>query len=505
MDKFRRFMFPKIKKSAQKVGIAVHKHCFFCLLASLLLPQLGAQPLPTGTDSTLRCYRIVEVNIVGNKRTKTRIIQQEMRLSVDSTYCNKDWGELLKLEQQWIYGTGLFDTVKVSLEPILSVPEEAKLIVSLKERWYFYPAPVFRLSQYSFLYWWRQLRRDFRYVSYGAGLAHLNFRGLNDRLFVLAQIGNERAFRLNYIWPYSRLASGALIGWRASFAFSQARSLVYETFSHRAVDLTTEEGFLQTEGGTTLGLNYRPQRQIEHKLELGFWHQGISDALHGRNMFFLQSSAQGASLQRRSLGLEYTLAIDLREQRRYPLEGSYLKIEAQRYGLGVFSEIDLNRLRIFYGKYLSLGKKWYLSNLVRGTVSLPLDQAYRDYEALNTGTEMRGYQNYLIQGPLLLHANTLLKREVFHWAYRAKREKQGLMRYFSYIPFTFYGYLYANVGYVRSYPRQQGAEWLNDTLLLGVGPGIELLTFYDLVFGFYYAFTRHENQAGFSVRIGGGN
>ena len=470
-------------------------------LSCLLLQPLQAQQ-PASPDTTLSCYTITSIDILGNKRTRPRAIFQEMRLRLDSTYCAQDWHELLEREKNWIYGMGLFDTVGVSLKQLPS-GTEVQLQVNVKERWYLYPLPIFRISQYDPLFWWRQLDKDFRYVSYGLGLAHLNLRGLNDKLFSQLEFGNERSFMINYRGPYRQLHSGALLSWSAFFDFSQTRSLVYDNLDHRAADLSILDDFLHTGVAASFGISYRPHQQIEHELKINFQYRRISDTLHKVNNFWLQPTSLGAAPQRRALGLAYNFTIDQRDRRNYPLRGRYLSINLQRYGLGAFSEIDITRLRVFYGSYWDLGKKWYLSQLSRASFSLPLGQAYLDYETLNLKTEMRGYQNKFIQGPHFAHANLLLKRQLFHWAYKSKSQRKGIAQYFSYIPFTFYGYTYINAAAVRSYPQQRLR--LNDTLLIGAGPGLELLTFYDVVLGVYYAFTLHGPQPGFYVGLGGGN
>ena len=495
---------------------ATSKRAILCLFLSLLSTRIQAQitPLDTGSqlnqqatptkiEDSLHCYKIAGVEVAGNKRTKSRIILQEMKLRTDSTYCSRNWKKLLYDEQSWIYGLGIFDTVSVSMQHVPSRDSLVHLLVNVKERWYVYPIPVIKVSQYSFGYWWQHLDRDLSYVSYGVGLAHHNFRGLNDKFFTLLQLGNELSSIFTYIGPYSRLPSGALLGYSLTTTFSRIRSIIHDNLSHEAQDIQSNDSFLQTRSISIATLNYRSSINTEHIIGVSFEYHSIADTLHKLNPTFLQSKSKGAAKRRRVVGVGYSLKNDLRKQPRYPLEGSYLEITVSQQGLGIFSEMNLSQLNLFYGKYVPLGKKWYLSGLLRSTLSAPFDQAYVDYQELSLNARVRGYNIYFIQGPLLFHSNMILKKHIFHWAYRAKKKRKGLRHYLSYIPFTLYGYVYANANYVQRYSEQH-SDRLNNVLLFGVGPGMELLTIYDFVLGAQYAFTRYDQLFGFYVTIGGG-
>ena len=493
---------------------ALSKYCFFCLILSLFSIHLKAQstPLDTGNninsslstevEKKVRCYKIEEVEVIGNERTYARTIRQEMKLRLDSTYCSDNWEELLESDQAWIYGMSIFDTVSVTMNEIPGSTSAVGLVVSVKERWYVYPIPVFKISQYPLMYWWQHLERDFSYISYGAGLTHLNLRGLNDKLYALVQLGNERSIKLRYRGPYVQLPSGALLSYKITTSFSQIKSIIYDNSTQEVYDTQLREVFSQTKSTSTATLRYRPQINTEHRVTISFQYYSLSDTLHNLNPYFLQPKSRGSTKRRRALGLSYSFKTDRRKQPRYPLEGSYFEVNVSRNGLGAFSEMNLSRLRVFYGKYVPLGGKWYISTLLRTAFSAPFNQAYVDYQELNLGGNMRGYTPYLVQGPILLHSNVLLKKHIFHLAYRSKKKRKGLMNYLSYIPFTLYSYLYANAGYVHSYPDRLAQ--FNNRLLFGVGPGLELLSIYDVVFGAYYAFTRHGSQVGYYITIGGG-
>ena len=473
-------------------------------LDSIPSASLGSIPSAQSSDSSdVVCYQIKELRIYNNKRTKLRLFSQEMRLQLDSTYCSSDWDKWLAKERAWIYGTGLFDTVDVILRP-LDTPPEAAIEVSVKERWYIYPRPIISFGQYSAGYWWSELNRSFKYISYGIGLSHQNLRGLNDRLSMNIRLGNEPALLFRYTGPDRKYPSGRLFGYGLLASYASTRSLIFNNVEHMPIALTNDSDFLHTRLSASFLLRYRPRINLRHAIRLTFEYRSISDSLHNQNATFVEPLSLGQGKVRRGLGLVYSLVVDRRDQQHYPLRGSYLGIELQRYGLGAFRDMNLSRFRLNYRKYITLSKNWYLSNLLRSSFSLPLRQAFVDYESLNLSFQVRGYQGAFVQGPLFFHFNTLLKRWVFEHSFRFKRLERRFWRYISYVPITAYGYVYANASWVASYPKF-GKQAFTDELLIGIGPGAEILTFYDLIFGSYYAFTRHGSTLGIYVKLRGGN
>lgn len=476
---------------------------FLCVIGifSSLRPSLEVSSSTWALDSLPPiCYQIKELEIYNNKRTKRRLFVQEMRLQLDSTYCSSDWAKLLAKDQAWLYGTGLFDTVRVMLKPLS--PHQARLEVSVKERWYIYPRPIISFGQYSSGYWWNDLNRSFKYISYGVGLSHYNLRGLNDRFSMIIRLGHEPALLFRYTGPDFKYPSGRLLGYGISASYVTAHSRIYENIDHNAVVVADDDEFVHTRVNASFSLRYRSKINVQHFASLNFEHRNISSQLHERNNAFLEPLGQ--KKQRSGLSIVYRLVLDHRDRQHYPLRGYYLKAELRRYGIGVFNDIDLSRLRWDYRQYMTLSQNGYISSLLRGSFSLPLRQAFVDYERLNTFFSVRGYDDFYIQGPLFVHANVLLKRRMFKKAFRFKRLEKGWWRYVSYVPITVYGYFYVNTSWVMSYPRLQKQRF-TDELLHGFGPGAEILTFYDLIFGGYYAFTRHGNSLGIYITLRGGN
>ena len=485
----------------------MHKWYWFFsywLLFAPIYAQKNVENKSSASDKSpvSSCYTVAEIQIVGNNYTKERYILQEMSLHKDSTYCSKQWQEWLDKNEKLLYATNLFHTVQATWEVLPK--KRVKIVMTLKERWFLYPLVHFEIEDYSYRYWWNNLNRDLNYISYGIGLYHINFTGLGDRLNVYFNFGNEPAVELFYKIPYKQKRSGALIGYTFSSIYRRLRTVVARNKSNRPQVLQAMDAFYGTFTTNTFAVNYRPKVGIRHKFISGFQYVGISDTLHRLNPEFVQSAAQGSGKRRRNVVVSYELRLGDRIYHRYPLDSQQFWLHLTRYGTGIFSEINLSRIRLRYVKYIDVGRNWYISTLWHGAVSIPFEQAFYNAESLHFYQRLRGYDNYFIQGPLLFRGNIIAKKQVFNWNLGLKNSKNKLLQQFAHFPLVGYVYAYANMGYARSYPYQQEL-FLNDTLLYGGGLGVDILTFYDILIGGFYAFTRHGRNYGFSLSVGGGN
>jgi outer membrane protein assembly factor BamA len=91
------------------------------------------------------------------------------------------------LDHNNIYNLRLFNKVDI----VDSVSQnQATVIVTVSERWYFIPFPVLGMKY-----------RDLSKLYYGAGMMHENFRGRNEKLFALLYFGYDQLFMINYQNP----------------------------------------------------------------------------------------------------------------------------------------------------------------------------------------------------------------------------------------------------------------------------------------------------------------
>jgi hypothetical protein len=113
---------------------------------------------------------------------------------------------------------------------------------------------------------------------------------------------------------------------------------------------------------------------------------------------------------------------------------------------------------------------------------------------------VRGYEVYVVEGPYYGLNKTTLKKRIFARTYTLNLLP---IRQFRHIPLSIFLKTYADVGYVRNYPKyvtDQVNMRLSDNLLSGVGAGIDIGASYDAVFRFEYTFNG-EGEDGFFFHI----
>ncbi len=146
----------------------------------LLVGVLYGQEFEDVFDST----KIIEIILVGNNHTKRDVILREMKSKIGDTLNAK----LLFEDQKRLLNTQLF--TRVEIQP---VPSEngTVLIVIVAERWYLFPYP--------FVY---RNERDWKKLSYGAGLLHQNFRGRNTVVDGSVWFGYNPGVKFYYSNPW---------------------------------------------------------------------------------------------------------------------------------------------------------------------------------------------------------------------------------------------------------------------------------------------------------------
>ena len=135
-------------------------------------------------DSSLVGKTIVSITIEGNKRTRPYIIQREMTQTIGQPM---DPG-LLELDRQRILNLNLFQQAVITTNQVDGL---VAILVSVKEIWYIFPYPIFFINE-----------RDWKNLSYGAGVTHINFRGRAEILSIQSWFGYNPSLRLDYTNPW---------------------------------------------------------------------------------------------------------------------------------------------------------------------------------------------------------------------------------------------------------------------------------------------------------------
>lgn len=466
--------------------------CLICMLllelanSSRVFAQKRAQQQPA--------YAVIsEVVLKGNQRTKPHIILRELDLQKGDTLYYEVGDSVLERNRNNVFNTNLFITVRLYLES--PMPPKAKLIVEMQERWYLFPFPLFELSDRNFNEWWNTYNADLSRTNYGLRFVQENFRGRNEKLDFLLQFGFTQAYSISYKVPY--IDRAMRYGLKFKVSFKQNKSIAYATEDHQLqfAESTTRSN-LREYLDVQLDLNRRDGFYKFHKLLLGYKRLWVADTIVKLNpRFFLNGS------QQQYLRLSYEFLYDDRDIAIYPLQGEAISLGIERRGLGIFNDLSQTRLSLGYAKYFPLSRSLYFDTQASALFSLQPEQPYSAAQALGYGNNfLRGYELYVIDGQGFITSKNNLKLRLF--------EAEPQLRFipipqFRTVPIACFLTAYLDAGFVHDRFFTQESQRFSNRPIIGGGLGLDVITFYNLVFKLNYS-VNSDLETGFYINFSTG-
>jgi outer membrane protein assembly factor BamA len=442
-------------------------------------------PLDTASKRVMTINRIL---IIGNKITHDRIISRELSLKTGDTISVWRLPHVLGRDKNKIYNLRLFNTV--SLRVLETSAESFDLLIEVTERWYIFPAPIFELSDRNFNEWYQNYNHDFNRVNYGLRLYRNNFRGRNERLAFTAQFGFTRKFDFSYQIPYiDRKQKQGLF---FTFDYGEPKNVAFFTQDHKLLYLQGRETLKKT-FGASVTYTYRKSFYETHSLQFAYRNTSVVDSIALLNPNYFKENGTHQSWK----SISYSFNSDHRDVILYPLKGyQYAGFISQTGLLG--DRVKQLEVNLTQARHWDLKKGYCLSNFTSVYLSTPKTQPYSLYTALGYRRQIiRGYEIYVIEGPAYFLNKTTFKKRLFKGSWQWD---DFPLPQFQYIPLAIYIKTYFDFGYVENYPyyKEMGFNTrLSDRWLGGAGAGLDVVTFYDLVFRFEYTFTREGTQGFF--------
>lgn len=461
----------------------------FCLL---LVIKVSAQNtdvtwppggnVPVDTSKSLKLH-ISKITVQGNRTTKAYIILREIQFKEGDSIPIHTITEAFQLAKQQVYNTTLFNEVNIKLDMLSAF--DIQVNVAVKERWYLYPSPQFKLVDRSFNDWWVTHNRDLSRVNYGLKFVHYNFSGRRDPLRIFLLNGYTRNISFSYSEPYSNRSLTQ--GFGISGGFSQNRETSYKTSYDNKILFFKKKDFIKTSWYGNA--SFRLQKGILSKQTFNVYysHLKIDDSIITK-----QYNPSYLNLDKTSLGIidfRYTWQYINVNNVSYPLKGTTAFATLAKRGLGLTGGINLFNTELGYSKYWAFKKEWFTSLEFLGNIKLPFDQPYINQQGLGYGeTYLRGLEYYVIDGVAYAAVKSTLKKKLFSFSipfpFKSKSHTS--------IPFTFFAKTYADAGFV--YNKKKYLTNLNNRLLYSGGFGIDVLSLYDITLRVEYSF----NQLGYN-------
>lgn len=370
--------------------------------------------------------KIDTIIITGNKNTKDYIIRREIlhpiHTHLDSLNMTEDINRL--------YNLGIFSTVDINIE-------NNTYNVNVVESFAILPDLVIDYNE------------NLKKWSYGLGLAHINFLGLNQNLYFGGAFIGEKWFAISLYNPW-------LYGDHVS-----ARTILYNRFSDNPFyNFSFNETYFLVESGFYKGL--------DNKFQFGFsYYKNKKHTIHEPSLIPNEKDIF------RYLNLEFSYQHDTRDVYKDPLKGHLFEFTTGYSKSLINNNSDISHLSISFSKFFLLDSKYLhepvFSYQVYTLLKFPnFDQLpIHEYEYMGGEDFIRGYSSFSDDYPDNFNKNI----EVSNIIYNHLELQSTILKKRDYgrIEFGVDGLLFINSGI--------GSKKFNnfslDNLLVGYGFGFK--------------------------------
>jgi len=435
---------------------------------------------------------IGEINIAGNNVTKRHIILREIPFHPNDTIIKSALPAKLKSAKENLLNISLFNFVTLDTVPAGS--DRINILVTVAERWYTWPVPIFEVQERNFNEWWKT--KNFDRANYGFFLNRENFRGRKEELSVFAQFGYTKKYGIAYDIPYftHKQTSGA------GFSFSYARNheVLYMTQDNHQLYFKNPDEYIRQELVGKLKYYYRKGIHNSHYLEAKFVDALVDDTILSYTINYFVNK----QTEMKYFALDYSYKSDYRDSKQYPLKGYFWEVEAVKLGLGILKDekLDVTNLFITLRDYEKLSNRFYFSIGLKFKASPSKNQPYYVQKGLGWRDYVRGYEYYVIDAQSYGTAKIGLKYEIIKP--HVKSFEIPALNKFSKFHYAFYVGIFGDAGYADDH-QYALANPLANSLIYGYGAGIDYVTYYDIVLRFEYSFNKMLEH-GFFVHFNAG-
>ncbi len=428
-------------------------------------------------DSVNALVTISDIIITGFKKTKPYVIQREVPFKKGEYFLYTDLRTKLGLCKQQLINTTLF--VDVDVKAVALDSSHVFIFIDVKERWYLFPIPYFRIVSRNFNTWWVEEKHNLNRIEYGLKFMQNNVSGRNDHLNVWFISGYTQQFSVRYDNPNidNKLKHGINIG----FGFRRNRELNYGMDSIRPNKIgfvKQDNRFIVNQNYVDFAYTYRPAIRTRHTLRASYVNTGIDEAVLKLNPCYFASSAT----RLKYADLTYNLSYTNLDYIPYPLKGFSGDLSIyKRFG----KNTDLWQLSGRGNYNIKFSPTSFIQLQATGLIRYPFSQPYYSNGLMgSTDFYMRGLEYYVVEGVAGGVARATVKNEILSFNLRNPINSKTHDK----IPFRVFIKGYGDLGY--AYTPKYGISRLNNKLLRTWGAGIDIVTFYDVVLRFEYSFNQ---------------
>jgi hypothetical protein len=431
----------------------------------------------TISDSRNHLFTVGNIILTGNKKTKAFIMLREIPFKTGDQYPLPVLIKKFEDARRQLMNTTLFHSVVVAAESFQG--DIVNIAVTVKERWYLFPAPYFKPIDRNLNQWIVEQKASLKRVEYGAKLYYYNATGRNDKLKFLFINGYTRQLSFSY----DRLYIDKKLKWglRTGFATGENREINYNTINDKQAFYKDNDNLIGSFLNAYTELTYRRAIRTRHSFGIGYSEKKVGDTILKLNPDFLNNGKKSI----RFPGLFYSMTYYDLDYNAYPTKGYAAEINVGKRGFD--KTINIWELHLKGTGNWHLWPKAFLNVTAYGGIKLPFRQPYINQRFLGYGDIfLQGFEYYVVDGAAGGFLKSSVNHEILNFKIRIPPVKKG--KEAQHIPFRIIGKMFGNTGYVHN--PQPGDNKLSNKLLYSGGIGLDIISFYDIVFKFEWAFNQ---------------
>lgn len=454
------------------LGVAICLFGGIMSRAQPLAPDSTQNTVSSRTPGSASAFIVGEIAISGNKKTKNHIIERELPFKEGDSVYLPDLVKQFEIARQQLMNTRLFIEAIVSLKSVKGYFVDVN--IEVKERWYLFPIPYVKPVDRNLSEWAKQGYGSDR-LNYGFKFTHYNLSGRNDKLRLWLVTGYTKQIEFQYDQPYADHTMKH--GYKVGFTYASNKEINYATVENQQQFTDTLSGFKRWAG--SVEYNYRPALRTFHNIRVGFSRLEVDKGILTLNPHYLSGGRTTVDLPE----IAYTIRHFQLDYIPYPLSGWSGEISLLKRG--IHTDTEMWQLLARYNRAIDLGKKWSFNWQSNGMLRLPFKQPFYNSQLFGYNDFfLRGLENYVVDGVAGLISRQTIRRELFRFNIPTFISSKSHDR----IPFRVYAKAYADAGYAHNKVFRDNS--LVNRMLYTAGGGIDIVTFYDLVFRFDYSFNQ---------------
>lgn len=416
-----------------------------------------------------------DIRLSGNQRTRGFIALREIPFRKGMRLPMEELNKQLVLAKQQLMNTLLFVDVSVYLASRKG--NVVTIQVDMKERWYFFPLPYFRLVDRNFNQWWVDQKRSLDRVNYGIKFTQNNLTGRNDELNIWLVNGYTQQFTLRYNLPFfdKKLKQGFNIG----FVSATQKEVNYATGNNKQLFYKQEEIAKKTLR-VDLTYSYRPGVKHRHYFRVAWNDEQVADTILKINPLYFPNGQS----RLRFLDFSYQYKYYDVDYIAYPTKGFLFEGNLYRRGLSDVTGFWQVNTRAVCTVPFTRNSFLHLEALA--TAKAPFTNYFSNERLLGYGfNQLRGLEYNVVDGMLAAALKTTVHKEVLSFIFRNPFPSKTHDK----IPFRIFLKAYGDLGYAYK-PAPNSTNTLNNTLLRTWGLGMDIVSIYDFVFKIEYSFNQ---------------